>query len=85
MNTLQRTITTAEHERLLCVKDRQVERLSKEVIRLQGELDSKRTQIVALKENNLSMRNGYLEINKRLAQMRIERDMWQKKASEVPY
>ena len=57
MNTLQRTITTAEHQRLLCEKDRQVERLSKEIVRLRAEL----------------------------AQARLERDMWQKKASEVPY
>ena len=57
VNTLQRTITTAEHERLLCVKDRQVERLSNQVLRLRAEL----------------------------AQARQERDVWQKKASEVPY
>jgi len=57
MNTIRRTITMAEHMRILSEKDRQVERLSSQVIRLRAEL----------------------------AQARLERDMWQKKASEVPF
>ena len=57
VNTLQRTITTAEHQRLMSEKDRQVERLSNQVLRLRAEL----------------------------AQARLERDVWQKKASEVPF